>query len=131
MSRSGYVKDWGGTWTEICYRGAVASATRGARGQQLFRDMLAALDAMPEKRLIEGDVAQAGGVCALGAVGVQRGMDMSYLDPEDAEGMASAFKIAPALAREIAYMNDEASWSGENPEQRFRRMGQWVEEQIK
>lgn len=40
----------------IRWRGAVASAIRGKRGQAFLREMLAALDAMPEKRLIAGSL---------------------------------------------------------------------------
>ena len=54
MSRSGYVDDMCDEWALIRYRGAVKSAIRGKRGQAFLREMLAALDAMPEKRLISG-----------------------------------------------------------------------------
>jgi len=54
MSRSGYVDDMSDEWAAIRYRGAVSSAVRGKRGQAFLREMLAALDAMPEKRLAAG-----------------------------------------------------------------------------
>lgn len=54
MSRSGYVDDMCDEWAMIRYRGAVKSAIRGKRGQAFLREMLAALDAMPEKRLTAG-----------------------------------------------------------------------------
>lgn len=129
MSRSGYIDDYDNDWQLIMYRGAVASATRGTRGQKLLRDMLAALDALPEKKLIAGELEEAGAVCALGAVGKARGIDMSHLDPEDAETVAGTFGIAPALAREIVWENDEC-WRNETPEQRFDRMRRWVASQI-
>lgn len=53
MSRSGYIDELD-QWDLIRYRGQVASAIRGKRGQAFLRDLLAALDAMPEKRLIAG-----------------------------------------------------------------------------
>ena len=56
MSRSGYVDGDDDQWASIRYRGAVKSAIRGRRGQAFLREMLAALDAMPEKRLIAGDL---------------------------------------------------------------------------
>lgn len=57
MSRSGYSEDWDGeNWTFIRWRGAVKSALRGKRGQAFLREALAALDAMPEKRLITHDL---------------------------------------------------------------------------
>ena len=53
MSRSGYHDDCEG-WDLI--RGAVKSAIRGRRGQAFLKEMLAALDALPEKRLITEDL---------------------------------------------------------------------------
>lgn len=55
MSRSGYTEDCDG-WDLIRWRGAVASAIRGKRGQAFLREALAALDAMPEKQLISHDL---------------------------------------------------------------------------
>jgi len=37
-------------WDYICWRGAVASALRGKRGQSFLRDLLAAVDARLGKR---------------------------------------------------------------------------------
>jgi len=129
MSRSGYF-DGDDEWAIICWRGAVASATRGARGQKLLGDMLVALDSLPDKKLIAARLEVDGSVCALGAVGKMRGLDMSELDPYDSETMASTFGIAPALAREIVYENDEAVLE-EPPEHRFERMRRWASSQIK
>jgi hypothetical protein len=39
-------------WASIRWRGAVKSAASGSRGQAFFRDLITALDAMPEKTLI-------------------------------------------------------------------------------
>ena len=106
MSRSGYSDDCDG-WALICWRGAVKSAIRGARGQALLRETLTALDAMPVKELIAHELVQDGEFCTLGVVGQKRGIDISALDPEDRESVAVAFGIAPALAAEIVYENDE------------------------
>lgn len=138
MSRSGYDDDYGSDdqWALIMWRGAVASATKGKRGQALLREMRDALDAMPVKALVADDlVTPAGEVCALGAVAVRRGMTvvdakgMQVLDPEDREAVAKAFGIAEALAAEIAYMNDDGLYCATNAE-RWTRMRKWVEEQI-
>jgi len=110
MSRSGYTDDFGdddplamGRW-----RGAVNSAIRGKRGQQTLREILAALDAMPVKALVAELLAtEDGEFCTLGVLGAQRGIALDTLDPEDPEGVAEAFGIAPAMVREIVYMNDE------------------------
>jgi hypothetical protein len=132
MSRSGYIEDMDDMWQLIRWRGAVASAMRGRRGQTFFRDLLAALDALPEKRLIDNSLATAdGNVCALGALGKARNIDMADLDPENSERVASVFGIADPLAREVVYMNDEAGSWKETPEQRFTRVRAWVVQQIR
>lgn len=131
MSRANYSDDVEDNWQIIIWRGAVASAIRGKRGQAFLKEMLAALDAMPEKRLIASDLEHKGNVCAIGSVGLRRGVDMSKLDPEDSNRIAAEFGIADALVREIEYENDEGTlnWK-ETPEQRWQRMRSWVERQI-
>lgn len=130
MSRSGYIDDFDDQWSHIMYRGAVASATKGARGQKLLRDLLDALDKLPEPKLIANELEKDGEVCALGAVGRARGIDMAGIDPECSEVVASKFDIAGALAREIVFMNDDAFYH-ETPEQRFIRMRKWVVSKIR
>jgi len=123
MSRSGYCEDLD-HWEMIKWRGQVASAIRGKRGQACLREMLAALDAMPVKELIAGELEQDGEVCALGALGKARGVDMTTLDPEDPDGVAVVFGIAPQLAREIVYENDEHP--DRTPADRWKRMRKWI-----
>lgn len=156
MSRSGYNDDCDG-WALIRWRGAVNSAIKGARGQAFLRELLAALDAMPEKRLIADELQTADGeFCTIGVLGAARGIDMSKIDPDDREAVAEAFDIAPALAAEIVYENDEIidgyewvwvevqgpmRWFESHKrnvrvpieraaEQRWMRMRQWVESNI-
>ncbi len=133
MSRSGYIEvedplDHGR------YRAQVASAIRGKRGQRLLRDLLAALDAMPEKRLIAHELQdESGEVCALGACGRARGMDLTKIDPTEPCDVADAFDIADQLAREIAHVNDDdktyvdGKFRDITPEERFVRVRKWVE----
>lgn len=132
MSRSGYMDDCDDNWQMIRWAGQVASACRGKRGQAFFVDLLAALDAMPEKRLIANELeADDGNVCALGALGKARRVDMSKLDPDDSQRVAETFDIAEALAREVVYQNDEAAlYLRETPEQRFSRIRAWACSQI-
>lgn len=139
MSRSGYSEDCDDQWTMIMWRGRVASATKGKRGQTLLRDLGAALDAMPEKRLIKNELEAAGEVCALGQLGRVRGVDLSNIDPEDAARVAGKFDIATCLAQEIVYINDEAGmgrivegkYMPETPEERWTRVRAWVASQVK
>lgn len=133
MSRSQYDEDCQ-DWDLIQWRSEVRSAIRGRRGQALLRDMLAALDALPAPRLIYGYLYRdgpEGGVCALGAVGRARGVDMTNLDADDREQVAEAFGIAAALAAEIAYINDEQVIQPETPEERWVRVRAWVATKIK
>lgn len=109
MSRSGYSDDYGDDdpWALIRYRGAVNSAIKGKRGQALLRELLAALDAMPDKRLVAGELEEAGEFCALGVVGQARGMNLAAIDTYDVESLGPKFNIAEALAREIMWVNDD------------------------
>lgn len=132
MSRHGYNDDID-QWALIKWRGQVASAIRGKRGQRLLIDLVQALDAMPEKVLIAEkliDHEDGDAVCALGAVGVKRGLVMDKLDPEESETVAEAFDIAEQLACEITYVNDEGGhhyWRrDETPEERWRRVRAWA-----
>lgn len=61
-----------------------------------------------------------------------RGMDLKPLEYSEREGIAKGFGIAPALAAEIMFKNDEAGgyWNIETPEQRWSRMRAWVASQI-
>lgn len=161
MSRSGYVDDMGDQWAMIRYRGAVSSAIRGRRGQAFLREMLAALDAMPEKRLISGalvfdgqpeipwdvrphedviiggdmlvtgwgETVRVGDVCAMGCLGRARGTKMDNIDAHEPAHVSALFGIAEALAREVAYINDETG--GASPELRFERVRKWVVENLR
>ena len=110
------------------WRGAVMSSIRGKRGQAMLKELVAALDAMPAKRLIAHELMKDGEVCALGAVALARGKDVSAIDPEDYEVVAREFGIAEPLAREIEYENDEGgSWREElSPEGRWTHMRAWA-----
>lgn len=136
MNRAGYSTDCDG-WSLIRWRGAVASGLRGKRGQAFLRELLTALDAMPEKKLIARSFSTVGGYCTLGVIGAARGAllpDIDTLDDWDEEAprklAAKALNISPAVAAEIMYENDEGAWYDETPEQRWARMRAWVVENI-
>lgn len=129
MSRSGYCDDLDpldlGRW-----RGRVASAMRGRRGQKLLRDALAALDAMPEKRLIAEELRESGEVCTLGAVLISKGADPDIYDPEDHDRLGVVLDVPACLIQEFENENDEGGWN-ETPEQRWERMRRWIVSKIK
>jgi len=128
MSRSGYSDgDENPDYPVALWRGAVAASIRGKRGQALLKELVAALDTMPERRLIAHELISDGEVCALGAVARARGQDVSWVDPEAYEVVAAQFNIAEPLAREIEYENDEGCYlNDETPEQRWTRMRAWA-----
>lgn len=151
MGRSGYNEDGDADqWSLICWRGQVASAMRGKRGQAFLLEMWRAMDALPEKKLIPNDLEAHGAVCAIGSVGKARGVDMSGIDPEDYELIAAVFGIPRQLAQEIMWRNDEC-WHGNHvevpgptrhgdpvyvfvritPERRFEEMKKWIEENLR
>lgn len=133
MSRSGYSDDCEnlGLW-----RQAVSVAIHGKRGQAFLREMAAALDAMPVKELVADVVVRDDkNVCAIGSVALARGLDVSQLDIHDRDAVGKAFGIAPALAAEIAFLNDDdfgPRWKeSEDPARRWKRMRAWVDEQLR
>lgn len=128
MSRSGYVDDYDDVGSLNLYRGTVARAMRGKRGQAFLREMAAALDAMPVKELVAGEVVRdSEHVCAMGSVALARKLDVSTLDVEDGDKVGATFGIARALACEIAYENDECGSHKETPGERWTRMRAWVD----
>jgi hypothetical protein len=133
VSRSGYSNDLDQGALNI-WRGAVESAIYGKRGQAFLVELVQALDALPAPRLIAKDlVSSEGEVCALGAVGKARGVDMTGVDTYDRHALSETFGIAGAMAAEIMYENDERTernpdWTRRalTPEERFQRMREWA-----
>jgi len=147
VSRHGY-SDELDQWDLIKWRGQVASAIRGKRGQRLLIDLVKALDAMPVKELITNKlVTVEGEVCALGAVGKFRGTEMPMLDQNgdeyedddfDSYEMADLFDVAHQLAAEVMWQNDEGgrghygivngkpTYSPETPQERWARIRAWA-----
>lgn len=130
MGRSGYSEDCDG-WELIRWRGAVASAIKGKRGQAFLREMLTALDALPEKRLIAGELEHKGEVCAIGSVGKLRSLDMDQLDSGEPDQVAAAFGVSEALVKEIAFINDDDFGYRDSPEDRFSMVRRWVVQNIR
>lgn len=128
-NRSGYSEDCENL---NLYRGTVARATYGKRGQAFFRDLVAALDAMPVKRLIEGMFEVQGEICALGSLARQRGLDMNRLSAADNDERGEMLGIARQLAAEVMYENDEGYFGPrETPEQRWTRVRAWAAAQVR
>lgn len=115
MSRCGYSEELD-HWALVRWRGAVESAIRGKRGQAFLKELLEALDAMPERKLVKDElVTPAGEVCAIGSVMVKRGIDASAIDAYDSSLIAQKVGIAEALVKEIEWINDD-DYYGSNAE---------------
>jgi len=132
MSRSNY-SDYDGSdnpmWAMIRWRGAVHRAVCGKRGQAFIRELREALDKLETKRLIADALEADGEVCALGAVGKSRGLNLAHVDPEDdyqSHELGAMLGIAPAMAAEIMWLNDEL-YGRKTPEERYRLMRLWAE----
>jgi hypothetical protein len=97
-----------------------------------LKELDAALEALPVKRLIANELEIDGEVCAIGAVGRARGIEMSKFDMEDcyvSNEIANAFNIANAMTCEIMYVNDEFYYS--SPEERYEEVRRWVKENLR
>ena len=117
------------------WRGQVASAIRGKRGQAILKELLCALDEMPEKKLYPNSFqTEAGGFCTLGVLGNKKGIPMDNLgdsdDGCDQREVGRRFNIAYQLASEIMFMNDEGCRYQATPEQRWEDMRKWIAENI-
>lgn len=140
MSRSGY-SDENEDNTLGLWRGNIDRATCGKRGQVFFRELALALDAMPVKRLVKGELeTDDGEVCSLGALRKAKGVALDPLIECDWDELGEAFNVAPMLTQEVMYHNDERGDfdyetqryrdAEETPEQRWARMRKWAAEQI-
>ena len=141
MSRSGYTDDNEDPLAHGRWRQAVKRSLEGKRGQALLRELVKALDAMEDKRLYPGSFATPEGeFCTLGVLGAKRGTKMDDLGDDyecDTAAVGQRFGIAPAMAAEIMYMNDEYAadcWKwvdvvicGPMPEYRFVSTGRGAE----
>lgn len=112
-------------WPSVIQRGI-----QGKRGQAFLTELVDALDALPTKELITGDLVLEGNCCALGAVALSRGTDVSWVDPLDHRGVAKALGTLYTVANEVAYQNDEMGHVDETPAQRWVRVRKWAVEQI-
>lgn len=130
MSRSGYSEDC--EHIDL-YRANVDRAIAGKRGQAFLREMAAAMDAMPEKVLIAGQLINADGqCCAIGTVCQIRNLDVSKIDYDDPDDVAKAVGISRALAAEIEFENDDDFRYDElTNERRWERMRKWITENLR
>lgn len=129
MGRSGYTDDCENV---TLYRRSVDSAINGKRGQRFMVDLVEGLDAMETKRLITGKLVDDDCACALGVVALDRHLSYDFLDLLDnyePEMVGRLLDVAPALAAEVMFENDEHP-NPETPEERWVRMRAWAATRI-
>ncbi len=99
-------EDFPGQWG--LWEGNCGRSIRSKAGQRELREFEAALLALPEKRLIHGKLRDdEGGVCAIGAYGLHKGVDLSKFDPEyDNEEVGIAGGMPRLVAWSIVALND-------------------------
>ncbi len=130
MNRSGYAEsddDVGDPFTDE-WRRKVVAAMRSPEGQAFLRELAAALDALPDKWLIEKRlVDEEGDCCAIGAVCMARGIDTAGMDAAGMVCIAERLGVAWPLAWQIVDINDGRR---ETPINRWQRMRRWVDRHI-
>ena len=132
MNRSGYSEDYDDELQLGRWRGVIASTLRGQRGQRFLRELVLALDRLPRARLVKNVLeTEEGEVCALGAVLRGRGMGPIGIDTEDWDQLGKELDIAPQLAQEVMYLNDEPSAVAITPEERWKYIRKWAVSNIK
>lgn len=146
MNRSGYSDETENNWDWICWRGAVASALRGKRGQSFLGELLSVLDDMPEKRLIAKELQNADGeVCAVASIMKARGISTN-VPVDDYDAIADLVGVNAKVVQELEYINDTVDraialpWTGycgatgwhydKSPETRWKLVRDWVESQL-
>lgn len=141
------------------YAQSVQNAINGKRGQTALLELEEALLAMPEKRLIEGElyredfpgvagtevVPEKGGVCAVGAMVIHRKMKAGMTREQAMEAVAKKFGagyhdtvacakeelgLLTTLATEFAFVNDEEACAC-SPEERYGIVLAWVRKNLK
>ena len=135
MSRSGYVDADDEDASEQAYdswRAEINTTIRSEHMQAFLVELAGAMDAMPNKILIHGELIDAeGDCCTIGVVCKARGVDVAGMDFEDPDVVGFLAGIPCEMAAEIEYQNDEGGSRDESPESRWRRMRKWVARKIR
>lgn len=146
MNRSGYSEGNSDCdWDWIRWRGAVASALRGKRGQSFLNELLSVLDNMPKKRLIDKELQNSEGeVCAVASIMKARGISTD-IPVDDYDAIADLVGVNAKLVQELEWINDTASeyiawpytsrgpfnwYEDKSPERRWALVRQWVEQKL-
>lgn len=121
-------------WQANCQR-----SLGGSAGQNTLRELEQALIALPEKRLIAGELENAEGeVCAIGALAKHRGLTSAdiHADPEEMEEVGIELGMPRLVAWKIVEVNDVELGERKyripyTPEERYELMLSWVRGRIR
>ena len=123
---------------------------QGAQGQKILHELRDALLALPERKLINGRLAdEQGHVCAVGALAVHRGKPVeevaALIKPDERWGEIDAYDaecrtmdlgkeigLKEVMSITLAAKNDDVWFAptNETDEARFERVLKWVESRI-
>ena len=123
-------EDWPGQFE--LWQGNCERSLRGRQGQQELKELKAALLALPDKSLLYKTLYdEEGGVCAVGAYGRHKGLDLTKFDVDSETDEVGIEAGMPKLvAWKVVEMNDILFDRTFTPEQRYEGMLAWVESKI-
>ena len=129
MSRITYTEEEAFAGQVALWQANCARSLRGKKGQAELFALREALLALPVKRLLRDELYNdAGEVCAIGAYGKYKGVDIFKYDPEDTchDDIGVEGGMPRLVAWKVVEMNDE-EFDRVSPEQRYEKMLSWVE----
>lgn len=143
MGRGSWYSDDEGAIPQGMWLHNVQRTLYSDKGQAMLRRLEKALLALPQKRLIEGDIAtKEGDVCALGALAAHARMlanrwswataiatladEYDGCGNEETVALGEELGFTQTAAIEIAGENDN-DWMGLAPERRYDHMVEWVQ----
>src|SRR5262245_17903539 len=98
---------------------------------EFLQELIEALDALPRHELIAGcllseDPVAEAQCCALGAVGLKRGLRHMMLEYGSSGNYSTLFDVAIATAQKVWQQNDRKGPPFESPAHRWQRMRDWA-----
>jgi hypothetical protein len=117
-------------WQANCQR-----SLSGKIGQAALRDLLAALLALPSKRLIANELDDGENVCAIGALARYKGLPARTVEDADTQDVGIECGMPRLVAWKVVELNDvefDYKWAeGKRieytPEERYSAVLKWVQ----
>jgi len=114
------------------WQGNCERSLRGKKGQEELGELRAALLDLPDKRLLHKALEdEEGGVCAIGAYGKRKGVDLSKFDLDtDTDEVGIVGGMPRLVAWKVVEMNDFQFDRHFTPEQRYEKMLAWIDSKL-